>query len=273
MLKIWLSFLRFRLNDSGLCSHLFQLILKRHNIFRSFHILKSEDLLKGKNQPYVDGNGVAWEWYNTNVNSFRPLSERNIRQLLSKFEPSQLTEYYSTEDGDGAITFACAIRDRKSDVVSGILVAEIALKFIQPVIDGADVNRTGDVLVADKAGKVIFSTRGFSGLEDFNNFFPIADAYANVKGGIEYKGNPRKLAAYTRIRGVTSRSLMSTINMFPFPTTVSRREIPDWLIVVVQDSSEGYLVADRMKWNIALLLMIGAIGVLIIGKLWVDSIR
>jgi len=261
------------LYDSKLCDHLFQLILKRHTIFRSFHILKAEDLNNGLNRPYNSPNGTTWEWYNTNVNSFRPLAEKDVRQLLSKFETSRLTEYYTAPDGNPCITFACPIRNVDNDDVSGILVAEIDLRFIQPVIDGAELGHTGDVLVADKAGRVVFSTRGFIDLQDFNDKFPIGEAYQNVKGGVEYFGEKAKLASYTMIRGITGKSLLPSINMFPLLSTISRREVPDWLIVVVQDSAEGYLVADRMKWNISILLIIGAIGVLIIGKLWMDSFR
>lgn len=259
--------------DSDLCAHLFQLILKRHTLFRSFHILKIDDIKAGRNIPFESPKGRQWRWFNTNVNSFRPLSEKDIMQLTSKYEPSRLTDYYTTSDGEPAITFACAIRDKASDDITGIIVAELDLQFLQPVIDGAELGRTGDVLVADKAGKVIFSTRGFADLEDFNNKFPVGDAYKNNKGAVEYFGERSKLAAYTRVRSIVGKAFLPTMTILPFPTTISQREIPDWLIVVVQDSAEGYLVADRMKWNIAILLIIGAVGVLIVGKLWLDSIR
>ena len=35
----------------------------------------------------------------------------------------------------------------------------------------------------------------------------------------------------------------------------------------------GYLVADRLKWNIIILLVVGSVGVFIIGKLWMDSLE
>jgi hypothetical protein len=214
-----------------------------------------------------------WEWYNTNVTKYRPLDSGVVRELVKGWVPSRLTDYYPVE-GSPAITFVSAIRDG-DDTVVGLLAAEIDLGFIQRVIDSAELGRNGDVLVVDTKGAIIFSTPGFhelSDVEEFNRRFPTNQAYQNKKGGVEYFGPNPKLAAYTRIVEMTRKPLMAAPFQFPFTTSITPREIPDWLIVVLQDSSDGYLVANRLKWNIIILLVIGAVGVFIIGKLWVDSL-
>ena len=254
-----------------LCNYLFELILKRHSIFRAIYVLDADDLAAGRSRPEKE-EGKPWEWYNTNVRTYRPLTKELITELESGWVPSRLTEYYSVE-GQPAITYVCSIRDPRSDEVIGLLGAELKLEFIQPVIDGAELGKTGDVLVVDGKGSIIFSTRGFEEVEDFNENFPVERAYREKKGGVEYRGNVSKLAAYTRIQRVTTRPFMPTLPTSPFPSNITPREIPDWLIVVLQDAAEGYMVANRLKWNILILLLIGAIGVFIIGKLWMDSLQ
>ncbi len=254
-----------------LCNYLFDLILKRHSIFRAIYVLDAEDIAAGRSRP-AQRDGKRWEWYNTNVRTYRPLTDDLIEDLKKGWVPSKLTNYYTIE-GQPAITYVCAIRDRSTDKVVGMLAAEMKLAFIQPVIDGAELGKSGDVLVVDQRGSVIFSTRGFEDLEDFNKYFPVEVAYKNKQGGVEYKGVHPKLASYTRIRKMTTKPMIPGLHVLPFPSDITPREIPDWLIVVLQDAAEGYLVADRLKWNIVMLLMIGAVGVFIIGKLWVDSLR
>ena len=254
-----------------LCNYLFDLILKRHSIFRAIYVLDAEDIAAGRARPGLK-QGQRWEWYNTNVNTYRPLPDELIADLRKGWVPSKLTNYYTIE-GEPAISYVCAIRERSTDKVIGVLAAELKLAFIQPVIDGAELGKSGDVLVVDKSGSVIFSTRGFEDLEDFNNHFPINEAYRKERGGKEYDGKNPKLASYTRIHKMTTKKLIPGIQLLPFPSDITPREVPDWLIVVLQDAAEGYMVADRLKWNIIMLLMIGAIGVFIIGKLWVDSLR
>jgi len=258
-------------HDHEKCNYLCQLILKRHSIFRSIYVLDLDDLAAGRSRPALR-NGNRWEWFNTNATSYRPLDAELVADLRKGWVPNKLTNYYCIE-GEPAITYVCAVRDRTRENVIGLLAAEIKLAFIQPVIDGAELGKTGDVLVVDQSGLIIFSTRGFTEVEDFNKNFPVERAYRTKKGGCEYKGKTAKLASYTLIPEMTTRTLMPRIPMSPFPTTITPREIPEWLIVVVQDSSEGYLVADRLKWNIIILLVIGAVGVFIIGRLWMDSVR
>jgi len=61
------------------------------------------------------------------------------------------------------------------------------------------------------------------------------------------------------------------VGLIPTTRDVNTRAVPDWLVVVQQDFDEGVALANRMKYNIVLLVAIGIVGLLVIAKLWWDS--
>ncbi|MBI4863169.1 MAG: cache domain-containing protein [Candidatus Riflebacteria bacterium] len=137
----------------------------------------------------------------------------------------------------------------------------------------------GQILVlsrlADGKPQVIFSSPGVNeeDVRDLLGNFPTEIAYREDRAGHEYEGKRSKMASFARLHSVSvERSRPGLPVASAFPVAVSPSRNPDWLIVVQQTSQEGYMVADRMKYNVLVLVLVGLAGVAIIAKLWVDSV-
>ncbi|MBI4871798.1 MAG: cache domain-containing protein [Candidatus Riflebacteria bacterium] len=237
--------------DAPVIDELFGVLLRRHDIYRVIYLLDEE--LKPVKLRYNIGSA-----------KYRPIPDDKLA-LLKRHEVTRLlTDFYKSEE-DPAISFACSVVDKQYNF-RGIIGAELDLNFIQDIITNVRVGRTGEILLADRSGKIIFSSPGFTGIEEFRQF-DVKRAFDKEKGSSEYGKTARRLVAYQRLRGMPLKALdpMQTIT----PMTA---EIPDWLVVVQQNAQEAYMVADRMKYNLIILVVVGVIGLLLIARLWVDSL-
>lgn len=244
--------------DPKLCAYLFNLIAKRHSMFRAIHL--------------VDGSGrkVA-EHLNVNAHTYRPISDKELEILTKGWETTLLTTYYM-RDRIPVVTFMASVRDSK-DRFQGVLAVELGLSFLDRIINNILIGRTGAIMVANRQRRVVFSSGGVAAgtVKIFNTLFPVDRAFAKRVGGLEYGlGEDAKLAAYTRLHAVVVNPFSSLLKL-PYVTPVTQRDVPDWLVVVQQDASEGYQVANRMKYNIVILVFVGVVGLLIITRLWFDS--
>ncbi len=242
--------------DEKSLKDLVNVLLKRHDLFRSIYIL--------------DKDGKEWfQQVNIGTNEFRPLPSPLFEKLKRREVSKVLSEFYKSEEAP-AITFACPILDRK-DTFLGILGAELNLNFIQDILGSVRIGRTGEILLVDRSGSVIFSSPGFRGLEDFKNF-KVKKAFLQPKGRGEYNGAKNRLAAHQIIRSLALKPFDPGSLMQPFFNPLTPGTIPDWMVVVQQHSEEAYMVADRMKYNLIILVIVGVIGLVVIARLWSDSL-
>lgn len=212
----------------------------------------------------------------------RGLGEDLREGLLEGDLPAALTAPYTAGDGVLALGFGVPIQGRRvQDQAAGVLEAELSLRFLEDIVQSVRVGNTGKVLVVDREGKVVLSTAGFEGdaLSVFHDHFPITRAFHDERGGRPYGGDPiapTYLASYRTLRsasrkGFDAQAQLGILSPVPFTSTVNPREVPDWLVVVQQDTAEGLALADRMRLNVMLLVGIGLVGISIIGKLWWDA--
>lgn len=237
---------------------LFLVLLKRHPFYRVLYLL--------------DENGKELRaHYNLNVEKYRPLGPEAFASLKSKEKAQLLSEFYKIEE-DPALTFACPVLEKPSENFKGVVVAELNLNFIQDILASVRVGRTGEIFLASQAGKVIFSSPGFSGLDDFKDF-KVAGAFQTGRGTSEYGKKTPRLAAYQRIHELAQKSVPDPVSQISNilgggkPSTV-----PDWLVVVQQNAEEAYMVAERMKYNLIILVVVGVIGLAVIARLWLESL-
>lgn len=241
--------------DLGMVDELFGVLLKRHDIYRALYMVDPD--MK-----------VIRARVNINVAKYRPLDEARFALLKKKEVSSVISDFYKSEE-DPAITFACSVLD-KQETFHGAVVAELNLNFIQDIMSGVRIGRTGEIVLADASGSVIFSSPGFAGLSEFKHF-DTAKAFSKSRGSREYGAKVKRLASYQRIRPLTER-VFGTPGNQPFFPPVTPDTIPDWLVVVQQNADEAYLVADRMKYNLIVLVIVGVIGLMVIARLWLDSL-
>ncbi len=230
---------------------------KRHEYIRALYL--------------VDAAGkVRAEYLAPNVKTYRMAESKLLKELLSGWVPSRLTRCYQIGD-DVAVSYLCAVRGREDEIL-GVLVAEISLAFLHRVVDSIDMGEWGEILVVDGSGKIVFSSPGFDAVEEFNANFPVKKAFSMEVGGLEYDCGVRKVASFRRVKDVVIKPFDPMAMVMPFMSNVTARELPDFLIVVQIDASHGYMLAERMKWNVVMLIVVASIGLLFIGKLWLDSV-
>lgn len=242
-------------HDLSMLDQLFGVLLKRHDIFRVIYFL-DENLVPIKVR------------YNIGATAYRPLPAEKLALLKRREVHRVLSDFYKSEE-DPALTFACSVMDRQ-DAFRGVVVAELDLNFIQDILTSVRVGRTGEILLVDRAGSVIFSSPGFSGLAEFKNF-RIKAAFERDRGMGEYGSSVHRLAAHQRIRVLPLKPIWDPTGLGgQIPYTAET--IPDWLVVVQQQSAEAYAVSDRMKYNLFILVVVGVIGLVVIARLWLESL-
>jgi len=109
-------------------------------------------------------------------------------------------------------------------------------------------------------------------IEDFRKFFPVEKAFHDDEKGFDYEGLTPKIASYACLRNVVLERY-GPLSASAFPVPASPERTPDWLVVVQQSAQEGYVVADRLKYNVIVLVLVGLAGLGIISKLWMDSLN
>ena len=219
-----------------------------------------------------------------NAGSSQPYPEARRKELLSGKRPSLLAPQYLGASGELRVGFASAVlppSDRGAPI--GTVEAELSLSFLQKLVDSVQIGSTGRVLVTDRDRNIIFSSAGFrpEQVEAFRQHFPVTRAYNDQGGGLAY-GPPedkhRYLAAYRSVKsnswkGIDAEVVLSQVTAIPtFTSTLRPDEVPDWMIVVQQDFEEGIALANRMRANVLLLVGIGVVGLLVIARLWWDSL-
>ncbi|MBI3891726.1 MAG: hypothetical protein HY303_09380 [Candidatus Wallbacteria bacterium] len=192
--------------------------------------------------------------------------------MLRRKELGRLISDFYTMEETPAITFACAIIEKPGDNFRGVVGAELNLDFIQNILVSVRVGRTGEILLANQAGSVIFSSPGFKGLDDFKEF-NIQKAFQQTRGNVEYGVKTPRLAAYQRIQALAINTILDVGSQpAPFWESLAPSMIPDWLVVVQQHAEEAYMVAERMKYNLIILVIVGVIGLVVIARLWLESL-
>lgn len=233
----------------------------------------------------VDRAGSArFKTVGVNAGARKPYPEERRAELLSGKKPSLLAPQYLGASGELRVAFASAIlppSDRGLPV--GTVQAELSLSFMQKLVDSVQVGTTGRVLVTDRDRNIIFSSAGLrpDQVDTFRKHFPVTRAYNDQGGGLTY-GPPGEdahyLAAYRSVKSNSWKAfdaemVLSKVTAMPtFTSTLRPDEVPDWMIVVQQDFEEGIALANRMRANVLLLVGIGVIGLLVIARLWWDSI-
>lgn len=216
----------------------------------------------------------------------RPFPAPLREDLLGGSTPSLLAPDQFVSPGEVlAMSFATAVREPgRMGQVQGTLEAELSLEFLKKLVATVQVGTTGEVLVVNQKGEVVVSTLGFTPAElsDFQRAFPVERAFQTEAGGIAYGGETgtrgEYLAAYRDIQSVSRKRFDAELVVsashlaLPFTSGINPREIPRWVVVVQQDLEEGLALANRMRMNILLLVGIGLVGLVIIARLWWDSI-
>jgi hypothetical protein len=260
--------------DPANSAYLFELIIRRHPIVRTLY------LVDPGGQTVVTRHGIGTR----SPKDYRPLSAAE-RATMSRPGGNYYVSprpYFlpSRAQGDSplAMTYAVRLEDRSHEF-TGILAAELEMDWIAEVLEVVQVGHTGQLVVvcraADGRPSAIYSTRNMtrSDLEDFHATFPVERAYGQELVGVEYEGVRPKMASFaTRHGGAVDRPDVLVGQIRPFPVAVTPERIPDWLVVVQQYTEEGLMVAERMKWNVIVLVIVGLTGLLIIAKLWIDSL-
>jgi hypothetical protein len=242
----------------------------------------------------VDREGAArYRSVGVNAGTGTPYPEKWRQELLAGRKPSLLAPQYLAPSGDLRMGFASAVlppSERGGPV--GTVEAELSLSFLQKLVDSVQIGSTGRVLVTDRDRNIVFSSAGFrpDQVSDFQAHFPVARAFNTEGGGGGMVYGPpedatRYLAAFRSVRseswkGVEAEVVLSqATKMASIPTlgstftsTLRPDEVPDWMIVVQQDFEEGIALANRMRANVLLLVAIGVIGLLVIARLWWDSL-
>jgi hypothetical protein len=232
---------------------------------------------------------------------YRPLGPDQIAYFTKGRSNHLLTQPYfvdptNRQGSSLAITYAVRVEDQKR-AFGGILATEVSLQFIQDILGAVQVGQTGQILVIarPKASRaevldsqaatrretmpeVIYTSSGVTAqdITDFQRNFPIDLAYGDVNSqhtGFEYEATMPKMASYARLQLVGVGKAGGPVVTTALPVSISPSRCPDWLIVVQQAAEEGYMVADRLKYNVIMLVIVGLGGLGIIAKLWTDSIN
>lgn len=263
--------------DEKNAQYLFDLILRRHQTLRTLYRIDTTGKV------VLVRHGVA-----VRSSKYRELTRQEFDRLAGGANYFLSREpYFVMPDRKAesplAITFAVRLEEpplKPGDPprFAGVLGAEIDLEFIPDILAAAQVGRTGQFMVVsmgdDKKSRIVFSSRNMqqSEADDFLANFPVERAYGEDRAGFEYSEKEPKMASYARVHKVALEPGHRFFGKNPYPIAIAPARIPDWLIVVQQSAREGYLIADRMKWNIGVLVLVGLGGLLLIGKLWFDSL-
>lgn len=266
------GFPALRANDEASTKYLFDLMLRRHPILRTIY-RKGPD---GKTQVVRHSIGAK------NMKDWRDLTAAEFGKLAGGANYFLSKEPYFVkpeEKASSSLALTYAVRvDDPQQKFGGVVGAELDLEFIPDIVAAVQVGRTGQVMVVstgdDARPRIIFSSRNIQGddTKDFLDNFPVERAFQEERTGFEYQGSIPKMASYARVHTVALQPGHRFFGKNPFPVAITPGRIPDWLVVVQQHAAEGYMVADRMKYNIAVLMVVGLVGLLIIGKLWFDSL-
>jgi hypothetical protein len=259
--------------DKDSTDALFVLLQKRHAILRTLY-RKGPD---GK--VLITRHGTQAR----NEREWRDLTDAEFGRLAGGSNYLLSREPYFVRPNEKAssplaLTYAVSVEDRKTKKFNGVIGAELNLEFIPDIVAAVQVGRTGQIIVVargdDSKPRIIFTSRNMQepDARDFMANFPVERAFEEERTGFEYAATYPKMASYARIHSVAVRPGNALFGQSPFSVPIQPGRIPDWLIVVQQHAQEGYMVADRMKYNVAVLMVVGLVGLLIIGKLWFDSL-
>ena len=246
---------------------LIEIVNRRNPVLRQISIVDSKGKVKESVRSF-------------NVQDAVGLDEKTRDRLLQGEAPSLLSKAYRCQDLELCIGFGSTILSPKGlEEPIGFVEADFSLDFLSDLVDSVRVGKTGRVLVVDRNGKIVFSSKGLSeeDIQTFQEGFPIEEAFARGGGGVAFSDRKKTrslLGAYRSVASVSRKGFDAQAVFMPtFTSTVRPSEIPDWMILVQQDRHEGMAMARRMKFNIILLVGIGLIGLSVIARLWWDSIR
>jgi hypothetical protein len=260
----------FRDKNVQAAQDLFDLELGRHGILRTLYL--------------KDPSGATLMQRYRSGKEFKPLPDDQFKRLLKPGGNYFMSEpYFLPNPRAGttplALTYAVAIEGRKIGEITGVVGAELDLECLPDILAAVQVGHTGQLLIVGQGKsekpEVIFSSRNMKepDVNDFLTNFPFGRALTEERAGFEYEGQIPKMASYATLHGVAIEPgdrYFGGRSPFPVPVTPSR--LPNWMVVVQQHAAEGYIVAERMKYNIIVLVMVGLFGVLVIAKLWMDSL-
>lgn len=215
-----------------------------------------------------------------NVQDARGLPEDVRTRLTAGEVPSLLSSSYRCEGLRLCMGFGSTVLSPKGlEEPLGVIEADFSLDFLADLVDSVRIGRTGRVLVIDREGSIVFSSKGMGeeDIEAFQKGFPLEEAFARGGGGVSYgvqKGEGRQLlGAYRSVGSISRKGFDAQAVLMPtFTSTVRPTEVPDWMILVQQDRHEGMAMARRMQYNIVLLVVIGLVGLTVIARLWWDSV-
>lgn len=258
-------------NPDGDLGPLLEIVTRRNPVLRAISVRDQPGALQARS--------VA-----VNAIDIREFPDDLRQRLLTGEVPALLSEQYLGGGGKLCMGFAAAVLAPRGSTPTGSVEAELSLDFLQRLVDSVQIGATGKVLVVDPDRNVIFASTGLGTqqVQDFNSSFPADEALVRGSLGVAYgpPGEPeRYLASVRTVRSVSRKGLdasmvlphAATLPLPSFTSTVTPREVPDWMIVVQQDFDEGIALASRMKTNILVLVGIGLIGLMVIAKLWWDS--
>jgi len=251
---------------------IFKMMIDRHYRFRSIYLMD------------IEGNAIL-----TSLSAAAP-SESDIQMLQPEAARNFLnsrrnyffTDPYSPGPHGLAITYAAKVLDREGTPV-GLVAGELDFSFLGKILGTIQLGRTGQLLVTDRLGSVLFTSRAFDDADrrDFKNF-DVDKAYAKAegKGFMEYDGIPnaqtgqveQRLSSFARIHAIASEPDPLDLGRAMFPIPIKATKLPDWMIVAQQHANEALEIADRMKYNVIALVIAGIFGAMVILKLWFDSL-
>ncbi|PKK91750.1 MAG: hypothetical protein CVV64_03550 [Candidatus Wallbacteria bacterium HGW-Wallbacteria-1] len=156
--------------------------------------------------------------------------------------------------------------------VAGALIAELDLTYLQNVIKQIRVGQTGHAYIVDSFGRVIahpntseILRRGIDSIASRNRAVAlslqgadsgVAEVVQAIGGPIEFvdHAGTAQLAAYTNLR------------------KVDMDRVPNWGVIVQQQSSEAYISLNRIKRRVMLVMILCIIIASVVGVLIATSI-
>lgn len=202
-----------------------------------------------------------------------PIPTATIEAFLKDKRNYLLLEPYSPAKGELALTYMTKIDT--ADGVRGVVAGEIDFSFMNKILNTIRLGRTGQILIADRAGKTLFTSDAFDekDLTDFKQF-SIDKAFQTTggRGSLEYGTSVRRLASFARVHDVALEPEDVRLGAALFAVSVTPTKLPNWLVIAQQHADEAFELSQRMMYNVYGLVVAGLFGALVIGKLWMDSV-